>query len=122
MDRQDYVVVAGHDPWAERNARARFRDQVAERAKLGHEPESAFNPLDVQVAFEEHPEELAEIRQVAAAVREKKLAADERRQAADRLWRETDRVLAEWDKAEAAERRKRAEVEARKRLGIAEAA
>ena len=124
MENSEYVVIAGRDPWAERNARARFREKVAEQARRGEQPEALFSWPDLEAAFIEEgfEDELEELRQLAADVSERKRAQEARVQAADLLWRTTDAVLAEWDAAEAAERRKRAEVEARKRLGLDETA
>ena len=96
----------------EENGRAEIRRQVRRDA----ERDRAFrlHPDIIKKAFENHPDEWAELAELRRAARERAARIDEERQASAHLAAETKRVLKEWDE----ERRLKAEVEARQRLGL----
>jgi hypothetical protein len=94
--------------------RARFRERVArEVRRLGLAPRDVGGAHDLAWAFQGHEAELQELEEQAAqapaAEAEQHDAVQRRRD----LQAMTDQVLAEWD----ADRRHKAEAEARKRLG-----
>lgn len=101
----------------EAELRARAREKVAGAARnAGESPRARYSDEDLAWAFKGREHEIDELEQAAEQVREDRkrrtaLVADSRR-----LSRETDRVLAEW----AAQRRRDAEAEARRRLGLQE--
>ena len=99
-----------------------FRGRVADIARRGERPSDAFAGADLAEAFDGKEDELAELERLAREVRDRQLENQARSEAVDRLYRMVDTIIAEWDAAEAAERRKRAEVEALKRLGLDETA
>ena len=93
--------------------RARARERVARTARSGLPVRELYEPDDLAWAYEGHEAELAELEQETADAAAAQAAHEQRTTRSRALQAETDRVLAEWE----AERRKRAEAEARKRLG-----
>jgi hypothetical protein len=94
------------------------RVKVAEAARRGEVPSQVFKAEDLAFFFRGREAELEELESIAWNVQitnnARRQEADERREVA----REPDRVLREWDSVEQAERRRKAETEARKRLGL----
>lgn len=102
-----------HEPTDEEQ-RARARRRVARSSRAGQAPSTVYSEADLEWAFAGgHEAELQELEEQAAQV---PAAEAEHRERVDRsreLQAMTDRVLAEQD----AERRSKAEAEARQRLG-----
>jgi hypothetical protein len=94
--------------------RADARQTVAANARAGRDPRHMFTDDDLSWAFEGHLDELQELVDTAMRISSSRPSADERRA----LARETERVLEQWDAQEKADRLQRAQVEARKRLGL----
>ena len=97
--------------------RADARQKVAVNAHAGRNPRELFTEADLAWAFDGHLQELQELVDTAIGIhssRSSRPSADERRALRD----ETERVLKQWDTQEKAERRQRAEAEARARLGL----
>jgi hypothetical protein len=95
--------------------RADARQKVAANAHAGRDPRELFEEANLAWAFEGHLDELQELVDTAMRITSSRPSADERRA----LARETERVLEQWDAQEKADRLQRAQVEARKRLGLA---
>jgi hypothetical protein len=95
-------------------ARARSRERVArEVRRAGLAPRDVASAEDLAWAFAGHEAELQELEQQAAEVPAAEAQQLEQRERSRALQAMTDRVLQEQD----AERRRKAEAEARKRLG-----
>lgn len=94
-------------------AHAKIREQVLDRASRGLH--TSLSPDLILAAFDGHPDEFADYQARLRAAKETRQQREEDAANARELREETKRVLAEWD----AERRAKAEAEARKRLGQA---
>ena len=90
------------------------RIKVATAARGGQLPSVAFSEEDLKWAFRDHEDELEQLERHAIAVHRAEASRQERRERSEELAEETERVLAEWD----TQRRRDAETEARKRLGL----
>ena len=100
----------------EEERRAKARQRVAGLARNGRDLSSYFERDYLDWAFTGRDDELAELERVAEQVRAERTAAAEQREQRQQLAAMTDRVLAEWD----AERRTKAQAEARRRLDLPE--
>jgi hypothetical protein len=109
----DYVTQG-----SEEAERARARETVAAAARRGRAPSSEFTAEDLAWAFYGRQLELEELEQLAAEHAEAAQARARSAETGRALKAEIDAVLREWDAAEAAERRRLAEAEARRRLGL----
>jgi hypothetical protein len=92
--------------------RAEAREKVAADARRGVIPSVAYQLTELQWAFADHMDELEHLEQEAHDRRAREHEAGEASIRRHAVERETERVLAEWD----AERRAKAEAEARRRL------
>ncbi len=104
---------------SDQEQRANARRKVEEAAKQGELPSQAFEAADLRWAYEGRGDELAELEEQAKRAHDKqeRLAADPPHLRGLALRTETDNVLAEWD----AQRRREAQAEARRRLGMDDA-
>jgi hypothetical protein len=96
--------------------RERAREKVAAAARRGEDPRSTFPLADLEWAFRGCEDELAQLGSIAEQERTARARRIRERDAADELRDETNRVLKQWDIAEQAERRAKAEAEARQRI------
>ena len=99
---------------SDEEARARFRERVArEVRRAGLAPLDVASTEDLAWAFQGHEEDLEGLEEQAAKAPAAEAQQQEQRERRAELQAMTERVLAEQD----AERRRKAETEARKRLG-----
>jgi hypothetical protein len=106
-------------PDAEDGRKARARAEISEQARRGMAPRDTASADVIAWAFEGFEDHLASLEETASAVREDRAARHRASEERNKIKNMTDRILGEWDKAEARERRAKAEKEARKRLGLA---
>lgn len=103
-------------PTTEAEERERARREVRAAAKRGEDPDRLWPAQDLQWAFRGHEAELEQLRKEAAGYGDRKHRAERGRE----LRRMIEVVLNELKAAEEAELRRRATVEARRRLGLEE--
>jgi hypothetical protein len=98
--------------------KAAAREKVRQAAERGESPRLYKEP-DLRWAFgADYEAAVAELERVAEEARTARLERERAREAAEQFRREVDKVLLEWAAAEKAERRKLAEQEARRQLGL----
>jgi hypothetical protein len=118
MGSDEYGGPGRAAPTSEDRARANARERAERAARTGKLPSEAFSAEDLAWAFAGRDAELAELEQQAVAVQASQAEAAARRERAETLRHMTDSVLAEWDERDRQERRRAAEAEARRRLGM----
>jgi hypothetical protein len=97
--------------------RSRARKKVAGAARAGKTPNDSATRDVLEWAFRGHEQELQELEQTAELVHAARREAQKAAQRSQELSYMTERVLVEWDEQARAERRQKAQVEARRRLG-----
>ena len=93
------------------------RQRVRRAAQNGKPPLQVFDQKTLDQLFDGHTDELNDAIATATRVRAERHDREQRAQQNAELRTETNRVLSEWAKAEEAERRGKAEAEAKRRLG-----
>lgn len=93
---------------------AHAREQVRAEASRGINPHTVFPADDLAWAFEDAAHELEALVEEAERVQAQRARAEQAANETRKVRDLTDKILIEWD----ADRRRDAEVEARRRLGI----
>lgn len=101
----------------EEELRARARERVVGAARQGHQPRARHTEEDLRWAFRDREDELAELEDLAARTRDQQAERQRSIEQGRGLQAMTAKVLQEWDE----QRRRDAELEARRRLGYDEA-
>jgi hypothetical protein len=105
-------------PQTEGERRAIARERVAKDARVGRRPRDVYSDEDLEWAFKGRPDELAEHEELASEIRAHQGKREKRGEQRRKLASTTETILAEWAEAERTELRRKAEVEARRRLGL----
>jgi hypothetical protein len=100
-----------------RQEKAKALATLEQAARRGDGP-NKFKRDDVMFAVNGDPAKIDELTAIAESARADQRERVRRLAEKDDLRAATNRVLAEWETAERAERRARAEAEAKKRLGL----
>lgn len=109
------ALAQKHEDERKTRAREEIRQDVTRARDWGK-----VSPRYVKWAFEDAPDELAELNREVQRLRTQKQDDQERRTQAAELRAATKQVLKEWDEAERAKRYSKAEAEAKRRLASAE--
>jgi hypothetical protein len=120
---ETWVQLGSNRPLVSETAeKERFRARVAEAARIGRQPSSYWAAEDLAWAFGDgFADELARLDALAVDVRTAELERLREIDEKHELEKEIKRVLVEQEREELRERRARAEVVARERLGLPKA-
>ena len=98
--------------------RERSRDAIAAKARRGFKPHEIAHREEIEWAFAHHPDQLAELEQIADQATQERTARTREKQQHAAIKAEADRVIAAWDAEENLKRRRAAEAQARRNLGL----